>query len=96
MPGQDRLGLNDGQRRAPAPPRPGQPDPEDAVPGVNLRRFLAERCNTPIWWRSARFSSWRAERERKTEDKVAKSVVTERNIGEENYERSILPVRSDI
>jgi hypothetical protein len=65
-------------------------------PGVNLRRFLAERCNTPIWWRIARFSDWRAEGERKTEDKVAKSVVTERNIGEENYERSILPVRSDI
>src|SRR5262245_61352222 len=24
--------------------------------GVNLGRFLAERCSTPTWWRRARFS----------------------------------------
>ena len=59
-----------------------------------MRCFLVERCSTPIWWRSARFSSWRAARERKAEDKVAKSVVRERSIGE-NYERSILRVRSN-
>ena len=39
MPGKDRLGLNDGQRRAPAAPHPGQPDPEDAVPGSQREVF---------------------------------------------------------
>ena len=64
--------------------------------GVNLGRFLAERCSTPIWWRSARFSNSRAARERKTEDKVAKRVAKEMSIGGENYDSSIIPVRSDI
>jgi len=35
-------------------------------------------------------------RERKIENKVAKSVVREMSIGEENYARSIIPIRSDI
>jgi hypothetical protein len=35
-------------------------------------------------------------RERKIVDKVAKSVVREMSIGEENYARSIIPIRSDI
>src|ERR1700758_499596 len=39
MPGQDGLGLNDGQRRAPAAPHPGQPDPEEAVPGSQPGTF---------------------------------------------------------
>src|ERR1700758_2145203 len=39
MPGKDRLGLNDGQRRAPAAPHPGQPDPEEAVPGSQPGTF---------------------------------------------------------
>ena len=64
--------------------------------GVNLGRFLAERCSTPIWWRSARFSNSRAARERKIEDKVAKRVAKEISIGGENYDSSIIPVRSDI
>ena len=50
-------------------------------------RFLAGRCNTPIWWRSAKCSSWRTARERKTEDKVAKSVGRERSIGEEKLSK---------
>ena len=64
--------------------------------GVNLGRFLAERCNTPIWWRTARFSNSRAARERKIEDKVAKRVAKEISIGGESYDSSIIPVRSDI
>ena len=64
--------------------------------GVNLGRFLAERCSTPICWRSARFSNSRAGRERKIEDKVAKRVAKEISIGGENYDSSIIPVRSDI
>ena len=64
--------------------------------GVNLGRFLAERCSTPIWWRKAKFSSWRTTRERKIEDKVAKRVAKEMSIGGENYDCSIIPVRSDI
>src|SRR5208283_5819964 len=63
--------------------------------GVNLGRFLAERCSTPIWWRRARFSSSRAARERKIEDRVARSVVREMSIGE-NYKRNITPIRSHI
>src|SRR5437016_7970216 len=63
--------------------------------GVNWRRFLADRNSTPIWWRRARFSSWRAARERKIEPRAASSLITEMNIVGENYERSIIPVRSD-
>ena len=44
MPGKDGLGLNDGQRRAPAAPHPGQPDPHEAVhgsqPGTSSRATL--------------------------------------------------------
>lgn len=44
MPGKDRLGLNDGQRRAPAAPHARQPDPEEAVawsqPGTFSRGML--------------------------------------------------------
>src|ERR1700757_3757582 len=50
----------------------------------------------PIWWRRARFSSCRAAREREIEASVARSVFREMSIGEENYERSIIPLRSDI
>jgi hypothetical protein len=60
-------------------------------PGVNLGRFLAERCSTPIWWRNARFSIWRIARGRKIEDKVAKRVTKEMNIGGEDYDSSIIP-----
>src|ERR687888_495854 len=59
--------------------------------GVNLGRFLAERRSTPIWWRRARFSNSRAARERKTEDRVARSVARKMNIGGVNDERSINP-----
>jgi hypothetical protein len=48
--------------------------------GVNFGRFLPDRWSTPIWWRRARFSSLRAARERKIEDRVAKSVVREINV----------------
>jgi hypothetical protein len=64
-------------------------------PEVNFGRFLAARCSTPIWWRRARFSSSRAARERKIEDRVARSVVREISIGE-NYEGNITPICSDI
>src|SRR5207302_4461196 len=39
MPGNDGLGLNDGQRRAPAAPHPGQRDPEEAVHGSQPGTF---------------------------------------------------------
>ena len=39
MPGKDRPGLNDGQRRAPAAPHARQPDPEEAVAGSQPGTF---------------------------------------------------------
>jgi len=48
-----------------------------------------------VQWRRARFSIWRAARERKIEDRVARSVWREMNI-RENYKRGITPSRSDI
>jgi len=60
--------------------------------GVNFGRFLRERRSTPIWWRRAKFSTWRAARERQIDDSVAKSVVRKMSIAGENYERSIIPV----
>src|SRR5208283_2146522 len=65
------------------------------APRVNFGRFLEDRRSTPIWWRRARFSSSRAARERKIEDRVARSVVREMSIGE-NYKRNITPIRSHI
>src|ERR1700732_366393 len=64
-------------------------------PEVNFGRFLADLRSTPIWWRRARFSSPRAARERQIEDRVARSVVREMSI-DENYERNITPIRSEI
>jgi hypothetical protein len=40
---------------------------------VNFSRFLAERRSTPIWCRKATFSTWRAARERKTENTVERN-----------------------
>ena len=39
MPGYDRFGLDDGQRRAPVTPEAGQTDPPQAVPGGQFRTF---------------------------------------------------------
>jgi hypothetical protein len=44
-------------------------------PEVNFGRFLVDLRSTPIWWRRAKLSSWRAARERKIEDRVARSVA---------------------
>jgi hypothetical protein len=52
-------------------------------PEVNFERFLEDFRSTPIWWRRARFSSSRAARERKIEEKAARSVVRELSIGED-------------
>src|SRR5260370_23867449 len=62
--------------------------------GVNLGRFLTERCSTPIWCRRARFSSSRAERERKIENRVGRTA-RKMSIGRENYHKSIIPFLSD-
>jgi hypothetical protein len=48
---------------------------------VNLGRFLAERRSTPIWCRSARISTWRAARERKAENRVARNGIKVLNMG---------------
>src|SRR5215831_6546772 len=50
----------------------------------------------PIWWRRARFSSSRAARERKIENRVANSIVRESCIGRENYETTITLISSDV
>jgi len=47
---------------------------------VNFGRFLAERRSTPIWCRSAMFSTWRAARERKTENIVERNKDRTLNI----------------
>ena len=54
MPNDHRVRLNHNQRRAPVAPDVGQPGPDSQAhdgrsTGVNLGRFLAERCSTPIW-----------------------------------------------
>ena len=43
----------------------------------NGRRFVAERCRTPIWWRSATFSSCRAARLFRADD--TKASASERH-----------------
>src|SRR6516165_196447 len=45
VPGNDRLGLNDSQRRAPNAPNARQPSPQQAVYyyRINFGRFLAQR-----------------------------------------------------
>jgi hypothetical protein len=43
----------------------------------NGNRFFAERCRTPIWWRSAMFSSCRAARLFRTDD--TKASASERH-----------------
>ncbi len=48
---------------------------------VNFSRFLAERRSTPIWCRKATFSTWRAARERKTENTVERNRHRTFNIG---------------
>src|SRR5207302_2615138 len=63
--------------------------------GVNLGRFLTERCSTPIWCRRARFSNSRAARERKIENRVGRNAARKMSIGRENYQRSIIPILSD-
>ena len=47
----------------------------------------------PIWWRRARFSSSRATRERKIEDR--ERAVLRKSASGENYEKRIIPVRSE-
>ena len=50
VPGPGGLGLNNRQRRARVAPDVGQPGPHSSrSTGVNLGRFLVERCSTPIW-----------------------------------------------
>src|SRR6267143_542006 len=49
-------------------------------PDVNFGRALADLRSTPIWWRRAKFSSWTAARERKIENRVARSVAREMSI----------------
>ena len=80
MPSNDRFWLDDGQRQSRQ--RWDRQIHNRRSPEVNFGRFLADLRSTPIWWRRARFSSWRAARERKIEDRVAKSVVREIGIGE--------------
>ena len=48
---------------------------------VNFSRFLAERRSTPIWCRKATFSTWRAARERKTENTVERNRHRTLNVG---------------
>jgi len=81
MPGKEGLGLNDGQRRAPAAPHPGQPDPHEAVRGSQPGTF--SRGTLQHADLVAQSQVLRAARERKIEDRVARSVVREMGIGGE-------------
>src|SRR4029434_3200941 len=49
----------------------------------------------PISWRRARFSSSRAARERKIEDRAAKSLARKSCIGRENYATTITLISSN-
>ena len=44
MPGNDRIWLNDSQRRAPVTPNAGEEDPQHAVPSGQFRAF----CCRPL------------------------------------------------
>ena len=79
----------------PVAPKAGQKDPQQRSAEVHFGRFLADFCSTPIWWLRARFSSSRAARERKIEDRVASSAAREMIMGE-NYERNLTLIRSEI
>src|ERR1035441_915390 len=46
-------------------------------PEVNFGRLFEERRSTQIWWRSARFSSWRSPRERMIERRATRSAARE-------------------
>src|SRR2546422_1812950 len=48
--------------------------------GVNFG-FFTERCRTTSWCRSARFSSWRAARGLKTDDRATTSVFSIPSVG---------------
>lgn len=53
--------------------------------GLNLGRFPAERCRTPIWCRRARFSSSSAARVRNVEDRVARSESARKGTRRRRY-----------
>jgi hypothetical protein len=93
MPSKDRVWLNHRQHRPPvgiARPTKGSP------PGSTWDVFSRNVEARPFWWCRARFSSSRVARERKIEDRVTRSVARRMSIGRENYERSIIPIGSDI
>ena len=46
--------------------------------------FFTERCKTPSWCRSARFSNWRAAPVLKMDDRAANSVTSTSNAAERN------------
>src|ERR1019366_2671652 len=46
----------------------------------NVGRFGADLWSTPIWWRRAKFSSWRSRRERTIERRVTISATRETSI----------------
>jgi hypothetical protein len=59
-------------------------------PGGHSRAFSCGALKHADWVARVKFSSSRAARERKIEDRVARRVVKNMSIGGQNYERSII------
>src|SRR5437899_12892436 len=59
---------------------PPSTDQRSRSSGVNFG-FFTERCRTPSWCRSARFSNWRAARVLKTDDRATTSVLSIPSVG---------------
>src|SRR2546429_4999596 len=61
VPSDHGLGLDDDECGAPAGHTPHSQAQRSRSSGINFG-FFTERCRTPSWCRSARFSNWRAAR----------------------------------
>src|SRR5947207_2625233 len=75
VPSDHSLGLDDDECGAPFSPHSYSQAQRSRSSGVNFG-FFTERCRTPNWCRSARFSTWRAARVLKTDDRATTSVVS--------------------
>src|SRR5437870_10938798 len=75
VPSDHGLGLDDDECGAPAGHTPHSQAQRSRSSGINFG-FFTERCRTPSWCRSARFSNWRFTRVLKPDDRATTSVVS--------------------
>src|SRR5205814_9936626 len=75
VPSDHGLGLDDDKTERQSAHTPHSQAHRSRSNGVNFA-LLTERCSTPSWCRSARFSNWRAARVLKTDDRAANCAVS--------------------